>query len=98
MYAFSSAALFVIICHFRREGKNSLSCLKEFLWCRGWDLNPHELPRSILSRMRLPFRHARLRIVPKRRAGFPQASCDALALCDALPGGAGRDQGVKAPP
>lgn len=48
--------------------------------------------------MRLPFRHARLRIVPKRRAGFPQASCDALALCDALPGGAGRDQGVKAPP
>ena len=57
MYALSSAVLFVIICHFRREGKNSLSCLKEFLWCRGWDLNPHELPRSILSRMRLPFRH-----------------------------------------
>lgn len=28
----------------------------EFWWGR-WDLNPHELPRPLLRRLRLPFRH-----------------------------------------
>ena len=29
--------------------------------CRGRDLNPHVLPRTILSRLRLPFRHLGIR-------------------------------------
>lgn len=31
-----------------------------FMWPR-WDSNPHRLPRSILSRVRLPFRHLAMR-------------------------------------
>ncbi len=33
------------------------ACAIPCRWCRGRDLNPHELPHAILSRARLPFRH-----------------------------------------
>ena len=36
---------------------NTWFMLPFLCWCRRRDLNPHELPHSILSRARLPFRH-----------------------------------------
>jgi hypothetical protein len=33
-----------------------VSLVAEFWWGK-WDLNPHELPRPLLRRLRLPFRH-----------------------------------------
>ena len=45
-------------CSEGREGQGSLTWVVSD-WCERGELNPHGLPRQILSLMRLPFRHSR---------------------------------------
>ncbi len=45
-------------CSDGREGQGSLTWIVS-CWCERGELNPHGLPRQILSLMRLPFRHSR---------------------------------------
>ncbi len=43
------------------KGKNARYLVfRDNEWCERGDLNPHGLPRQILSLVRLPFRHSRV--------------------------------------